>query len=605
MRSSFLLPFLAFCLLTLPLAAQTGCPGCVVMLPDTLPDDTLFLPPLPPGEVDLPYDEDISFRMPTTTTPVNAVDSTTPPGLPISKIEIVAVEGLPAGLSWEPNQWVFETAQETDGCIRLCGTPLEADTFILTVRLKATVFFVVQETEFPMRLYIAPSSNTANGFSMTNSIGCDSTTVEFINNNPSGGQSGFTYHWDFGDSTTFDGENPPPHTYTAPGYYVVNYHAIIDTFGYNLADITVLEVDCVDQLGIGSADLFLQIKGPNGDILFDSSPDIDNTQLPHVFPVGLPMDLTANYTLEVWDEDTGLKGSDDLCGTISFNYLSNDTLVSGGLTVVLNVEHPVNEVESTDTVTVYASPAPPTITAPNGLATCAGSDSSIVLASSYGAGNQWFLDGAPIPGATGFVYETTVSGNYQVQITSGEGCAAISDTAVVTYHALPAPPVFTNTNNLLVLNPAVPLPPAYALQWLRFNVPIPGADSSVYCATQNGIYALQITDLATGCSSTFAMGVTYDPAFNCTVGTEAPLAASFRLFPNPATDQVTLQLEEPLSSGVRLRVWDATGRRIRTVDTSLEAGELRLDCSDLPAGWFTVELFLQDGQRYAGRLVKF
>ena len=101
------------------LSAQSGCPGCIVDVPAGLPDDTLFLAPIPDGTLGSAYDQDISFRVPKSTTPVNAIDSITPPGLPISKIEIVGVDGLPAGLFWEANQTVFETATLTDGCIKI------------------------------------------------------------------------------------------------------------------------------------------------------------------------------------------------------------------------------------------------------------------------------------------------------------------------------------------------------------------------------------------------------------------------------------------------------------------------------------------------------
>ena len=71
------------------LSAQTGCPGCLVSLPASFPADTIYLPLLPDGVQGTPYDENVSFRLPKTTTPVNAVDSTTPPGLTISKFEII------------------------------------------------------------------------------------------------------------------------------------------------------------------------------------------------------------------------------------------------------------------------------------------------------------------------------------------------------------------------------------------------------------------------------------------------------------------------------------------------------------------------------------
>jgi len=61
---------LTFVLLT-SWQASAQCPGCVVDLP-TLPEDTIYLGNAPDGMVSFYYDEDISFRLPKTTDPVQS-----------------------------------------------------------------------------------------------------------------------------------------------------------------------------------------------------------------------------------------------------------------------------------------------------------------------------------------------------------------------------------------------------------------------------------------------------------------------------------------------------------------------------------------------------
>jgi hypothetical protein len=73
------------------------------------------------------------------------------------------------------------------------------------------------------------------------------------------------------------------------------------------------------------------------------------------------------------------------------------------------------------TVTVIPAPATPTIT-PVG-------DS---LESSAPAGNQWFLDGALIAGATGQFYVPQQAGSYQVQVTVNGCSSALSNPVVIT-----------------------------------------------------------------------------------------------------------------------------------------------------------------------------
>lgn len=594
-----LLVFCSFLSFLNVLSAQSGCPGCLVSLPAGLPDDTLFLQPIPDGQQGVPYDADISFRVPKSTTPVNAVDSTTPPGLPISKIEIVSVDGLPYGLSWQANQTVFETATLTDGCIKICGTPYQKDTFILTVKLKATVFIFTQEASFPMRMYIAPKVSTTDGFTMTDFTGCGSATVSFTNNIPSGGNAGFTYDWNFGDSTTSTAENPPPHTYTKPGSYPVSFHATIDTSGYKLLTAKVLSVDaCTDQAGLGQPDLYMFILDANGMEVYNSSPEINNTVLPHTFPVDITLG-TGSYRLELWDEDSGLEGSDDPCGVVYFNRLNDgDTIVSGNLKVVLTIAHQVEEVQSADTVIVYPLPVQPKVMA-NAVKACAGTE-SIVLESSYGAGNQWLRNGAIISGASEFLYVPKESGYYQTEISTVFGCSAVSDSLWIEFYSLPAIPKYINDRNNLEANTAV-LPDSFALQWYLFAQPIDSATGITYCAQVNGDYTLVVTDLNTGCTNSFTSSVVINPAFDCTVGTHDIALAGWTIFPNPASDRITVQLAEPLAFNSELRVWDVAGRLVQHLPVGSGASQIQLDASALDQGWYALELNV-GGKRLLGQL---
>lgn len=594
MRLLYLFSTCTFLLFFQTLTAQSGCPGCQTNLPANLPEDTLFLQNIPNGQNGQPYSQDISFRMPKTTTPVAALDSVTPPGLTISKIEIVSVDGLPQGLYWEPNQWEFQTADETDGCIKICGTPTESDSFVLNVTVKATVLFLTQVKSFPMRMYVAPKVSVTDGFSMSNFTGCGSTEVTFENNVPSGGEDGFSYVWDFGDNTGFEGENPPAHTYTEPGTYFVSYHATVDTAGYILASVRVLDVECVDQLGAGTPDLYLLIKAPNGTVLFNSSPAINNTPLPYTFPIGLQLG-EGNYTVFVADEDSGLKGSDDDCGTVPFNILSGDTLVAGGMTVILDIQHPIEEIESQDTVIVYPAPVAPAISAPDGLTACAGSD-SLVLVSSYGAGNQWYLDGAPVDEATDFLYQPSESGSYQVQISDANGCTAISAPKAVSIYPLPETPAFSNFDNSLRLFDTLALPDNYSLQWYNGAVAIPGETGFRYCAQQSGTYGLLVTDLNTGCTNFFSQLVVYNPNFDCTVGTNDLNTLSMGIFPNPAHDRLQVRFGQALRGESMLRMWDAMGRIVRTVSVTSGAYIIDVDCIGLAAGVYALEIVSGDGR---------
>jgi Secretion system C-terminal sorting domain/Subtilase family len=92
---------------------------------------------------------------------------------------------------------------------------------------------------------------------------------------------------------------------------------------------------------------------------------------------------------------------------------------SQGEPLSVTVTNPSGCAARSDTTffTMIPAPAPPIITA-NGLD----------LSSSSALTYQWFLEGAPIAGATAQQWTAQANGVYTVQITDTTGCAAFSDT---------------------------------------------------------------------------------------------------------------------------------------------------------------------------------
>ena len=579
--------------------AQSGCPGCIVNLPPTLAADTVYLQRLPDGDIGKPYSQDVSFRMPKTTTPVAALDSTTPPGLPITKIEILGVEGLPLGLKWQPDQTVFETGNgKTDGCVKICGTPIESDTFVLTIRIKATIVVLVRESSFTMRLYIAPKTKVTDGFTMTGFEGCGPLNVHFTNNVPSGGDPGYQYVWDFGDGKTFSGENPPAHTYSQPGKYPVKYLATVDTAGLVLESIRILKVDCTDLFN--GPDLYLKLFNPTGSVIFNSSPEINDASLPVTIPISLPIG-SGNYSIEVWDEDAGIKGTDDLCGSVPFNNLSGDTLTAGGLKVILNLKQAIDTVLAVDTVYVFPVAEKPTIGTPFGLKACIGVD-SVLLVASAPDGIQWWRDGKAIPGATKNRYRPLQSGYYKAQYTTGLGCSSVSDSVLVGINPPPATPIYRNDNNLLVIENPPGLPPAFAYQWFWGNNPIPGETRTRYCPKQGGVIGVVVTNLATGCSSFYATTVALNPAgVDCTIGTAEALRQALAIYPNPATDRLNIRWTDDLPGEGFVRLWDITGRLALRARIPAGSDNTWLEVGGLVPGFYLVEI-VAEGVRGVGKV---
>lgn len=538
---------LLFVLLTAAWTLRAQCPGCVTNLPTGLPADTIFMGVAPDGQVGVPYDEDISFRLPVTTTPVAAVDPTVPAGLPITEINILSVSNLPPGLSWEASKLNFATGSgDTDGCVKFCGVPTLADSFFIQVTASANIFGIVQTANFNIRMYIAPASVVNQGFAMENNVGCGQTTVSFTNNVPSNGLAGFSYLWDFGNGNTTTQEDPGPQTYDQPGAYPVSYSATIDTSDFYLTAVTVVSTDCND-FNIppnDKPDLFIRVKSPGGSTIY-TSPVASNVDVPYTFYLNLVIG-SGNYAIEVLDDE--LIGTEE-CGSVNFSQTTTGILSDGPLKVSLNINHPILTVNTVDTVYVYPIPDAPILDYET-LEYCEGDLAELSLVN-YSSGILWYQDSVSIPGANGTTLMASVPGDYWAVYTSPDGCSAQSDPVTLIFHALPALPVFTNDNNLLSVNPDL-LPANFILQWYQDGEAIPGATDQSYCMTEEGVFtmALEVTNTLTGCSRTYDHQETFDPDADCTTGVrdEWASANTLRLFPNPASSALNLSIDQ-LPSG--------------------------------------------------------
>ncbi len=578
--------------------ATAQCPGCLVALPDTLPADTIYLSDAAVGRVGEYYDSDVSFRMPKTTTPVAANDPSVVPGITISQITITSVSNLPPGLTWEANQTVFTPSQLTDGCVKFCGTPLQPGLYEVQVVVTAQVFVVSQTTSFSFPILIEPAVSVTEGFLMENNTGCGEVTVRFENKIASGGNAGFSYRWDFGNGRTTIDENPMDQTYSQPGAYEVNYQAIVDTFGYVLTNIRIESMGCNDLFG-GKPDPQLEIYDPAGLLIYKS--DIARNVSP---PIDYNLNLkigTGNYYFRLTDDDDGIEGGDDECGVINFNQLSGGTLSDVDMQAAINIFHRVDTIRSKDTVLVFQRPAAPILIGADATSFCKGDTAK--LKTNYEQQVQWYKDNTPVLNGTDAFLNATTSGTYWVSFTSSDGCMALSDPVALTFAALPAGPVFVNEKNLLRLFDATTLPLDYTLQWFYNDVAIAGANQTSLCANASGTYALELTDNATGCASSFSRPVTFDSNFagcGITATSTFDQLVQVRLYPNPADTRVWLEFfTHQTRQDVHLAIRNAQGALLQQqlVKNIFGNSKIEIAVADLPAGLYFFELKIENASK--------
>jgi len=597
--------FLLFICLFAVQQSFAQCPGCVVDVPAGLPEDTIYLGLIPTATVGVYYEEDLSFRMPKTTDPVNANDPDVPAGLTIDEVTINSLTNLPPGLAWEVNQETYYPDEETDGCIRFCGTPFEAGTYEVGVIIDAVVFGISQSASFTLIMIVEPAVSITEGFSMANNIGCGSVEVDFTNNIASNGNPGITYSWDFGNGTESSSESPGTIVYDQPGVYEVIYEAVIDTVGYVLTGITVTESDCDDFPTFpdfsSAPDMRITVFRPDGQILFSNDP-IDNT-FPPISANGNWLLEDGDYLLAVIDEDSGINGDDDLCGTVNFNKFTGSTIDLGDFAIELSIFHPVTTVNSVDTVIVYEIPEEPTV---EGSANSICDGDSVTLTSSYASNNAWYLDEELIQGAIDPTLVASLPGMYTVSYTSPEGCIVFSEAFMLDMIPLPDLPAFINDNNLLTLFDIDGLPDQYALQWYQDGEIIEGENGLSYCITEFAAYSLEVVDLVTGCSNVFTQNVPFNANESCTTGLNGNFfgAMGIQLSPNPSSGYLTLTIDLESTTNAELNIISLDGKRTLYGQTTFTPGvnEYTLDLTDRASGIYFLEIKI-DGKVHTEKIL--
>jgi PKD repeat protein len=118
-------------------------------------------------------------------------------------------------------------------------------------------------------------------------------------------------------------------------------------------------------------------------------------------------------------------------GTVPYSYSVNGSgfttttsysgLAAGSYPVIVKDANGCTFTTSATIGNTGTIPATPTIT-----------QSGLILTSSSATGNQWYLNGSIIPGATGQNYTVTANGNYTVVVTTGGCSSAASAVTVVT-----------------------------------------------------------------------------------------------------------------------------------------------------------------------------
>jgi len=205
---------------------------------------------------------------------------------------------------------------------------------------------------------------------------------------------------------------------------------------------------------------------------------------------------------------------------------------------------------------------------------CEGGAVVLTGVSNTGTTYQWQNNGAPISGATSNNFIASATGSYSVIITAPNGCASTTTATLVVVNPLPSPVITRNGNILSTGNYA-------RYQWYFNSSPIPGATNQSYNVTQNGGYAVYVTDFN---NCTNYSGIEFFN--NVSVGGPLMNAAAIKIFPNPVRSVMNIDAPAPVNVVVR----DVTGTQVMKLENAKQ-----MDMSQLANGMYMLMISDKNG----------
>ncbi|RYD97775.1 MAG: hypothetical protein EOP54_09870 [Sphingobacteriales bacterium] len=201
----------------------------------------------------------------------------------------------------------------------------------------------------------------------------------------------------------------------------------------------------------------------------------------------------------------------------------------------------------------------------------------------------------PLAGATAYLWDipagwsgSSNTASITVQTNGNSGIVSVRVVRCDT-SALQSLPVFVApevTAQIVVNNMALSTLNAHSTyQWLKDGVAIAGATNQTYTVSQDGLFTVVVTN-EYDCRDT-AVGVLYTNGVG--IDDPAKIAASIKVFPNPATDRVYLQS----TADFRLRLLGVDGR------VHLES----LKTESIAVGFLSPGVYLLEFRDAAGRLL--
>lgn len=289
---------------------------------------------------------------------------------------------------------------------------------------------------------------------------------------------------------------------------------------------------------------------------------------------GDSISVTANYSGGSDSMNFVWAGSTAMGETVS---LAPSTTTNYTLEITDNL---TGQVETTNfTINVLPTPQP-VVDEPT-----SGTLSSNLSGSQYTY--QWYINGNPLSGATNENYNPLVNGNYTVEVyNSTTGCTTVSN--VYHYMGLPTTATIDTLGDSLIT--IEPIDTAYTYQWYMNDTVISGANSTAYTYTESGNYYVVVI-LPNGDSlQSNTITVVFDTLPPTSILNVNNSVAT--VYPNPASEEITLQLLDAKYNNSPYSIINVTGKTILT--GMLTGKTTAIDVSTLNAGVYFIKIGVEN-----------
>jgi hypothetical protein len=229
------------------------------------------------------------------------------------------------------------------------------------------------------------------------------------------------------------------------------------------------------------------------------------------------------------------------------------------------------------TVNVSNAPAPTV----SSSATQACSGETVTLTSSTADSYSWST------GETTQTIQVTATGTVTVTTTNADACAGVGASAPVTVTFTQTPSAqgaFTTSGNIVTFTNTSTGATAYSWDFGDFTNS--SAPAPVHAFASNGSYSVVLTAINGNCTDTTVLTVAITVSVEELIG-----LGNINVYPNPASESITVSFDNQLGNSIEISLIDALGRSVVSESIqSLGLNELALNLSSISNGMYTLQL---------------